>query len=246
MPSATLPSALLDKNHRRFVLRRLNSLLGVVPLGVFLVLHLFTNARAVLGEASYTAAVSSFQGTPYVLAFEIAFVLFPLSVHALYGVLLTFEGKTNVDRYPGNRNWMYTAQRVTGILAFAFIVWHVVQLWVPKIAGKIGPDQFYGVLIEKLSTPTYGVPLVALLYLFGTAATVFHFANGVWGFLASWGITPTRRSQRLSGAICGVLGVIVFLIGGHTAIFFATGSRLSLFDHPAPSSAPPAEGAPAK
>ena len=42
------PSALLSRNH--FVLRRLHSLSGVIPVGLFVCVHLFTNAQMIWGQ----------------------------------------------------------------------------------------------------------------------------------------------------------------------------------------------------
>lgn len=223
---------LLARERRRFLLRKLHSLSGVIPLGLFLILHLFTNAKALAGEDSFQHAVADLNGLPYLLLIEIGGILLPLLFHAGYGVVLAFSGRPNVGKYTGNRNWMYTAQRVTGILAFAFIGWHLWQFWFQKVTGKMAPEQFYGALCEKLSTPIGGLPLTALGYVFGIAACVFHFANGLWGFCASWGITPTRRSQRISATVFGVLGAIVFLLGANTAIYFATGSKIAIFGTP--------------
>lgn len=226
---------LFARERRRFLLRKLHSLSGVVPLGLFLIVHLYTNARALAGEDSFQHAVGELNSMPYLLLIEIGAILLPLLFHAGYGIVLAFEGKPNVGRYHGNRNWMYTAQRVTGILAFAFIGWHLYQFWIQKMAGKMAPEQFYGALCEKLSTPIGGVPLTALGYVFGIAACCFHFANGLWGFCASWGITPTRRSQRISATIFGIAGAILFFLGANTAIYFATGSKIAVFGTPSDS-----------
>src|SRR4051812_6814110 len=111
----------------------------MVPLGIFLVLHLFTNARAIVSEASYQSAVHDLSSLPYLLFIETFGVMLPLLFHGVYGVVLSFEGRPNVGKYPQNRNWMYLAQRVTGLLAFAFIAWHLSQFWIPKLTGKMGP-----------------------------------------------------------------------------------------------------------
>ena len=81
---------------------------------------------------------------------------------------------------------------------------------------------------RQLSSTVAGVPLVALVYLAGLAACVFHFANGVWGFLCSWGITVTLRSQRLAALFAGALGLAVFVLGVNTTLYFATGARVFL------------------
>jgi succinate dehydrogenase / fumarate reductase cytochrome b subunit len=65
----------------------------------------------------------------------------------------------------------------------------------------------------------------------GVAASVFHFTNGLWGFCFSWGVTVSRRAQRTSATVFGLLGVVLFLIGANTAIYFATGSRIAFSGH---------------
>lgn len=216
----------------RFLLRKLHSLSGVAPVGVFLLFHLWTNARALNGRASFDEGVSEIQKMPYLPALELGLVLAPLLFHAIYGVKLALEGRPNASVYSGSRNWMYSAQRLTGLAAFAFVIWHLTEYWLPKWAGQMTPDRFYPALCEDLSRTNYGVPVVALLYVFGIAASVFHFANGLWGFCCSWGITVSQRSQRVSAIAFGVLGILVFLLGANTAIYFATGSRLAILGVP--------------
>ncbi len=214
-------------SRRRFLLRKLHSLSGVVPVGGFLLFHLWTNAQALWGQARFQSAVGDIQKMPYLPVVELAVVLLPLSFHALYGVVLAFESRPNVGVYPYNRNWMYTAQRASGLVALAFIVWHLSHYWLPKWRGHMDPSEFYAALCADLSATRYDVPWVALGYILGIAASVFHFANGLWGFCTSWGITVSRRSQRTSALVFGVAGLLLFLLGANTAIYFATGSRFA-------------------
>jgi succinate dehydrogenase/fumarate reductase cytochrome b subunit (b558 family) len=208
------------------VLRKVHSLTGVVPVGVFFVLHLWTNAKAVQGQASFDAAVSDINHLPYLPLIEVVGIFLPLAFHALYGIKLAFESRPNVAHYGFTRNWMYTLQRVTGIVTFAFIIYHLGEFRVPKLMGTMTPDAFYPTLLSRLSTTVVGIPFVALGYLAGVAAASWHFANGLWGFCFSWGLTVSRRSQRLSAGVFGVVGVAIFLLGANSTIYFATGARL--------------------
>ncbi len=223
---------LFSSSRRPFWLRKLHSLTGVAPVGVFLLFHLWTNAKALRGQRHFDDAVQDIQAMPYLPVLEIGLVLLPLAFHALYGVKLALESRTNVGTYAYNRNWMYVSQRLTGFLALAFIVWHISEIWLQKWAGRLSPRDFYPVLCERLSSTHYGVPLIAFAYILGVGACVFHFANGLWGFCFSWGVTISRRSQRISATIFGLAGVALFLLGSSTAIYFATGSRLALFGPP--------------
>ena len=59
-------------SHRSaFVMRRLHSLSGVVPVGLFLILHLWTNARALAGEDAYTHGVEEIQTIPFLPLVEL-------------------------------------------------------------------------------------------------------------------------------------------------------------------------------
>jgi succinate dehydrogenase/fumarate reductase cytochrome b subunit (b558 family) len=205
------------------LLRKLHSLTGVLPVGAFLLFHLWTNAKALQGQEQFDHAVGDISHMPYLPLLE-AGILLPLLFHALYGVKLALEGKPNVGSYTFSRNWMYTLQRVTGILAFAFIVYHLTEYWLPKTRGHMAPDQFYPSLCANMSSTWHQVPVIALIYIVGIAASVFHFANGLWGFCFSWGITVSKRSQQMAATVFGLVGLAVFLLGANTAIYFATDS----------------------
>lgn len=221
-PAAKHP--LVEPSHRAFLLRKLHSLSGVVPVTGFVVFHLWTNAKALSGQEAFDAAVLEINHMPYLPALE-AGILLPLAFHALYGIKLAREGRPNVGRYGYARNWMYLLQRVSGLLALLFIGAHLWELRVQKALGVLGPGGFYPTLTAHLSSTTAGVPLYAIVYLVGIAACAFHLANGLLGFCASWGILLSRRSQRAGALVFGALGVVVFVLGANTTLYFATGSR---------------------
>jgi succinate dehydrogenase/fumarate reductase cytochrome b subunit (b558 family) len=190
--------------------------------------HLWENSRALQGQREFDEAVSGINRMPYLPFLEWGMILLPLLFHAGYGIKLAFESKPNVGHYTYSRNWMYTLQRTTGLLAFAFILFHLSEYWWHKLVGKLAPEQFYPELCKNMSATVGPVPVVALVYILGVAACVFHFTNGLWGFCFSWGITVSRRSQQMAATVFGVVGVILFVLGANTAIYFATGSAISL------------------
>jgi succinate dehydrogenase/fumarate reductase cytochrome b subunit (b558 family) len=224
------------RSRRSFLLRRLHSLSGVFPVGVFLVSHLFTNAKALKGQPAFDRAVADINHLPLLPLLEVFGIFLPLAFHAVYGVVLAFEGRVNVVRYPYSRNVLYALQRVTGLVALAFIVWHLWEFRIPKLLGKMNMDAFYPTIEAHLSSTYGGFPLLATVYLVGIAASVVHFANGLFTFSFSWGICVTRRSQRLFATAFGLLGVLVFVMGAQTALYFATGAQLPAA--PDPNSSP--------
>ncbi len=226
--SETSAKSLFDKSRRPFLLRKLHSLSGVVPVGGFMVFHLWENSTALQGQERFDEAVAGINRMPFLPFLEWGMILLPLLFHAIYGVRLAFAGKPNVGRYTFSRNWMYTMQRVTGILAFAFICFHLYEYWGRKVAGKLAVDQFYPELAKNMSSTVGPVPVVAIVYILGIAACAFHLANGLWGFCFSWGITVSRRSQQMAATVFGILGLVIFVLGANTAVYFATGTRISL------------------
>jgi succinate dehydrogenase / fumarate reductase cytochrome b subunit len=217
--------AIRVRGRRSFLLRRLHSLSGIFPVGVFLVTHLFTNAKALKGQASFDHAVEEINHLPLLPLLEIFGIFLPLAFHALYGVKLALEGRPNVGRYPYSRNVLYALQRATGLLAFAFIAWHLWEFRVPKLLGWMSSDAFYPTLESRLSSTYGGFPVLAAVYLAGIAASVFHFSNGLFTFCFAWGICVTRRSQQLFATAFALLGVLVFVMGAQTTLYFATGAQ---------------------
>jgi len=194
-----------------FYLRKLHSLSGVIPIGGFLVMHLYENHSAVHGAKAFDDTVSKINAMPFVLALEVFGIWLPILFHAIFGMVLVFEGKPNAISYPYARNWLYVLQRVTGVVAFAFIVFHFVNFrWVPR--EQFLPEHGnspYVIVQDQLASAAWVLPF----YVLGLASTVFHFANGLWGFLCSWGIVIGPRAQRVAGVACAGIGAGVFALG---------------------------------
>ncbi len=180
-----------------FLLRRLHSLTGIVPIGAFLIEHL-----------AYAAQVKFLNSVPFVRVLEWVFIFLPLIYHAGYGMYIWLRGKSNVVYYPWAGNWLYTAQRWTGGIALAYILQHV---WRQRFSGVNLPDHpgaaFHKVQMELLHPWMFAVYAIAMI------ATCYHFAYGVWLFSAKWGITPGDRARRNFGWVCGTAGVLLCAIG---------------------------------
>jgi succinate dehydrogenase/fumarate reductase cytochrome b subunit (b558 family) len=214
-----------EASRRIFVLKKLHSLSGLVPVGVFFVEHLWTNSKALQGEGAFTQAVADIQALPYLPLIEIFGIFLPLAFHAVYGVVLALSSKPNVGSYRYSRNWLYLLQRISGLVTFVFIGYHLYEYRIQKWLFGMRSEAFYGTLASHLSSTTASVPWLAIFYLVGISAASFHFANGLWGFLFSWGVTVTRPSQRRSAYACAALGIGLFLLGANTVLYFATGTR---------------------
>jgi len=189
-----------------FILKRLHSLSGVFPIGFFLLEHMFSNAFILFGPDAYNHQIDFLRSMPFVVFLEITFIGLPILYHAGYGLYVTFTGKTNLSSYPYTQNFLYTLQRVSGIIALAYIVYHVYETRIEN--ALYGTEVSFARMQKIMSTPW-----VFWFYLIGLAAVCFHFANGVWGFCVSWGITVSAESQRKVGIAFGALGLFIFIVG---------------------------------
>lgn len=206
---------------RTFILRKLHQLSGIMPLGLFLLEHFYTNSKALTGAADFNNAVRDLQSIPYILFVEIGGIFIPLIYHAVYGLVITIEARPNNLNYPYPRNWFYLIQRITGLILFFFITFHVLNFRFGLIPGlnTISVANNPGQAFDIVSSEFHRVSIF-IVYLIGITATVWHLANGIWLFLVDWGITIGERAQRLTGYACIGFGVFLLLVGVNAAIAF--------------------------
>lgn len=192
--------------NREFFYRRLHSLLGVIPIGIFVIQHLVVNHFAVYGVESFNKAANFMASLPFVLALEIFVIYLPILFHAILGVYIVFVAKNNTRRYGYFRNWMFFLQRITGIITLVFIAWHV---WETRVQIGLGNEQLEFGLMENILSNSF----MFWFYVLGVVSTTFHLANGLWSFLVSWGITVTPRSQKIATYATVLLFLVVTYIG---------------------------------
>jgi succinate dehydrogenase / fumarate reductase cytochrome b subunit len=214
-------------------LRRLHSLTGVVPLGAFLLLHLWTSSALLGSRAAYDRQVGALHGSAVLTALEIVLVLVPLAYHAGYGVWRSLQPR---EAHAYDSDLMHTLERASGVLVLVFLGAHFYELRWQTLIGGLQVSSYSTKLVEHLSWTTGGVPFIALGYLLGIAATIFHLVNGMTSFCITWGYTATELAQRRARLLFRALGVVFFLVGAATVIQLASGIR---FFHSAeqPSSA---------
>ncbi len=207
-----LGGTIVSKQDSSYFVRRLHSLLGVIPLGVFLVQHLVINNFATRGPEAFNTAAGVMGNLPFVLVLETFVIYLPILFHGIYGVYIAFTAKNNVGRYGTYRNWMFLLQRITGILAFVFIAIHVYQT---RFQVLFGAEVNFDMMADILENPFWFV-----FYVIGVLSVVFHFANGLWSFMITWGITQSPKSQQVMSYVAIIVFVIVGFIGVQTLFAF--------------------------
>ena len=212
------------QGHSYFYLRRLHSLLGIVPVGVFLCFHLTVNSTILVGADKFQAAVKQIHllhDIGLLVPVEIATIFLPLFFHAILGVYIALNMSNNVSAYRYGGNVRYLFQRITGIFAFAFIVFHLWQMhWLGKPFGGGHFD-----VMNAAPTAAHEIQesvVWMVFYALGVAACVYHLANGIWTALITWGITVGPRSQRVAGYVCTAFGIGLGLVGLGAVCGFAS------------------------
>jgi succinate dehydrogenase / fumarate reductase, cytochrome b subunit len=200
-----------------FLLRRLHSLSGIVPVGLFLIEHFISNAFATRGPEAYAKQVELLSGFPFVFYLELFGIWLPILYHSLYGFYIWYRGDSNISDYPWAGNWMFTAQRWTGALAFFYMVWHTWHLRFTGVHILMYPGAAFG----KVQGEFQHAWAVAF-YAVGILCASWHFAYGLWLFAAKWGITTGDAARRKFGYVCVAIGLLFVVVGALTMRSFLT------------------------
>lgn len=232
-------------NNRHFLLRRLHSLTGIVPVGVFLIMHLTTNSTIAWGGLNSRAhgegwvdrAIATFQhevefinNMPLLLLIEITLWV-SIGFHSILGVVYAMSGKMNTGEYKYGGNARYMLQRVTGYFGIFFIFYHVATLrwgWSWLVPGGAEWSHHYAssTLAAAMQGGTDGINAagfaISAFYFIGVSALVFHFANGLWTAAITWGLTISRKAQQRWGFACAGLGATLMIMAWMSVVGFAT------------------------
>jgi succinate dehydrogenase / fumarate reductase cytochrome b subunit len=201
----------MDRDRLHLLLRRLHSLAGIVPIGLYLLAHIFLENSFVLGGAeSFNGLVKAILviPVPVLLATEILVLWAPILFHGLYGLVILWSADIpNALHYDYPNSYLYVLQRVTGVIALLFIGFHVssTRLMYYFYHTEITYDFMHSYMVS---------PLWFTVYLVGVLSAIFHFTNGIWTFCATWGITVGARSQK----ILQFASVALFVVMGGTGV----------------------------
>lgn len=221
-----------------FLIRRLHSLSGLVPVGGYMIIHLLVNASVLESPNTFQKNVYQIHSLGALLPLvEWTFIFIPILFHAIVGVAIVAGGMPNTGNYPYSANRRYTLQRITGMIAFVFIGIHVFHMhgwfhnsfWVDRIVHPLGGGQFRAYsAVSSAGEALQNVGWV-IVYLIGILACVYHLANGIWTMGITWGVWISEAAQRRALRICTVFGVLLAVVGV-SALFgmrqYGTGEKL--------------------
>lgn len=215
-------SAISFLHRHEFLIRRLHSLAGLVPVGAFMCVHLLVNASILESPAKFQANVFQIHSLGKLLVpIEWAFIFLPILFHAVLGVVIIAGGLPNHGSYPYGANIRYTLQRVTGMIAFVFIMYHVLHMhgwfhadwWVESVAEPLGGAKFRAYNAGSSAGAALQNPWITAAYAVGVLASVYHLANGIWTMGITWGVWTSPRSQQWALRVCALFGIGLGIVG---------------------------------
>lgn len=210
----------IAKGQLHFLLLKTHSLTGLVPIGLFLTVHLLVNSLRTVGVLPYQLSIDAINNLPFLLVIEVLFIYIPLLFHSFMGFYITYAAKANAFRYHYPRNWMYVLQRLTGGVVFVFLGYHLGTTVVPKLWHGHHLFEAAPFLIEVMNQE-FATWTGRIIYLIGILCATFHFANGLWAFCISWGIIIGPRAQRNASIAFMLFGAVLTVLGVATVLEFS-------------------------
>lgn len=190
-----------------FYIRRIHSILGIVPIGIFLCLHLTLNSSAIFGVDAWSAVIDGMRSVPFIILGELFIIAIPILFHAVYGFYIVYLSDMPLLRYQYVKNWMFILQRVTAVITTIFVIYHVLFV-------RILTDS----TLDVMSAMANGLqtPVGFILELIGIWASIYHFTNGIFTFLVTWGVLQGDRIQKavsfLTMLLCAALCLLALII----------------------------------
>jgi succinate dehydrogenase / fumarate reductase, cytochrome b subunit len=195
------------------MLARVQTLLGVIPLGLYLTWHLIDNWPATVDRELWVD-----RAEPGLHA--IGFMLLVFATFAVHAVLGALRLRREPNREEGAQG-LRALQAGTGVLVVAFLCYHVPQMWAPGTGPHTSARDVYATLWQSA-----GRPLDLTVYLLGISAACFHFAHGLSRAAVTLRLAATPRGVLLWRLGAGVLGTGLWLAMLQLLAHFALGQAL--------------------
>ena len=221
-----------------YIVRRLFSLCGLLPLGVFLVVHLAINASALAGSSAFARTAGWARDLPALPLVEWLLVFVPLAAHAGLGLWLIVRRRPLEPAAPYARGLRLT-MRVTAVGTLCFLAAHLSELRFRGSSDALTPGVLATLLDAHLSSTRYGVPWAGVAYLLGAACATFHFACGSWGaFAVSRAGLASARRRHLAAWASVAAGIAMWVVFADVVVLRATGAAFFAGPQASPASSP--------
>lgn len=189
-----------------FWLKRIHSFIVFIPLTAALILYLAGYSMAFRGPQAFDRMVSLVHSFPLTAPLEILFIAIPIVFYVLMGLVLIYRSSANVVAYGYYRNWIYILDRLFGLIASVFVVYH---FWstriVPAALGKFATFEY---IHSRLAHPW-----IQALYVAGIIALVYHCMSRSAALFTTLGIVQGRKARWALSIASWSLMVVIGLWG---------------------------------
>jgi succinate dehydrogenase / fumarate reductase cytochrome b subunit len=174
-----------------FVRARVGSLLAVVPLAAWTVVHLWNNLAAFTGGPAWEDSVTHY-GHPLAHFTTMGIVLLPLALHTAWGIKRLVTSRPNNQKYGTFHNLKYLVQRLSAVGVLLFLGAHI---WKAMLEPRFvhGHPETFGDIAQNMA---HHPPTLAV-YVLGTLGVSYHLSNGLASFAMGWGLVASRRALGL-------------------------------------------------
>jgi hypothetical protein len=212
--------------HARPAVERCLTWTGLIPLPVFLVLHLSCELQ--LARASDISQLIRPQPSAFASLTALALVWLPLAAHLGLGAWLLAARRATVAAAALDvARPALSVSRLASVLALLFVVYHAREYPLAVWLGEADARDAGFRLVARLSATSWGVPLRGGAYLLGLAATVAHAGLAVHRALLREGFLRDPRWRRRSAQLCAAGAALLFTLGAGAVIRVASGALLN-------------------
>lgn len=184
---------------------------------LFVIGHLLGNSSIFAGPNGINAyAVQLHSLGPALWVIRLAMLTF-FAVHAWYGIQLTLENRAATPATYAVKNQLkvsFASENMiwTGLLLFAFIVYHLIHFTV-----RVTPDIVKGVDamgrfdVFRMVVGSFQHGIVAFIYVAAMVALFLHLSHGIQSFFQTMGWNNERSLPVISKV--GKVLAVIFLVG---------------------------------
>lgn len=200
-----------------FLRARVASFVGIAPLGVWTLMHLWSQLSAFQGAEAWERDVTA-HAHPLAHWLTSFIVLAPLFLHAAWGISRLRDTRVNAKRYGFLANFKYLAQRASAVGLLLFLCAHI---WLAMLHPRLvegHPETF-----ADIAAHMHHHPPTIIVYLLGTLGMAYHLANGLSTFAMGWGLVSSKKGVLRANLLGYVLFFAMLAIGWGSLYALYTG-----------------------
>ena len=211
--SSAAPESAAVAIDRRFPItgKQILSIMGLVPLGIYVFVHLWNNMYSV-SPALFDQNLVESHNNPAMIFLEFAGIGVPLLLHIVVGFKILLAMRPNNVRWNTFRNLKYLLQRLSAIGVLLFLGAHILKARILPATTPLGHETWAG-MHEALSEP-----VTFTVYALGILGIAYHLANGIWSSTITLGLVSTPRGMKRMEWVSAWAFVILLAMGA-TAIW---------------------------